>query len=320
MARRKIRYRQVSEMCDRVSASLGMLPPDLDMVVGIPRSGMIAATLITLYRNLPMTDMEGLFEGRMIKSGHRSIEQMNSDGRRCKALVIDDSVGSGSQMRAARERLKVLEDRFEFVFAAVYVTETGRELVDVAMEMCPTPRCFQWNVMNHPYMAHACVDVLALLQPSVSERVMASQKLCDLWDQIPLFKPKYKLASLVVPAEAAERQQVEQWMQQHGLSCERIVFGGRDWAGYGKARHAAQHDLSLLMAYVYSRHDARRAASVAGLPTLSADCFELIQPTAMGSARHQLRRLPAALHKRLCGKNKPSASSNETAAIQASAE
>lgn len=297
MARRKIQYRQVSEMCDRVSASLGMLPEDLDMVVGIPRSGMIAATLITLYRNLPMTDMEGLFEGRMIKSGHRSIEQINNDGRRCKALVIDDSVGSGSQMRAAHERLKPLEDRFEFVFAAVYVTEKSRELVDIAMEICPTPRCFQWNVMNHAYMTRACVDVLALLQPGVSQQAMDSQRLPELWDQTPLFKPKYKLGSLVVPALSSDRERVEQWMKQHGLSCERIVFGGCDWSGYARARAAAQRDLSLLMAYVYSRGDAQRAAS-AGLPTLCSERFELVQPTALGNIRHKLRRLPAGLRRK----------------------
>lgn len=299
MARKKIRYRSVSDMCNRVTESLGTLPQDLDMVVGIPRSGLIAATLITLYRNLPMTDLDGLFEGRMIKSGRRSIEQINSEGRKCKALVVDDSVGAGTQIRAARERLKSLEDRFEFVFAAVYVSEEGASLVDLPMEVCPQPRCFQWNVMNHYLMQRACVDVLALLRSDVAGEAVRQSRFPDLFEQTPFFKPKYKLGSLVVPAEPSQREQVESWMDSHGLSCEHLVLAGKSWQMYAKARRVAQRERSVRMAFVFERNEARRSAEAAGVPVFSSQSFELCQPSAFACARYRSRRIPYGLKRRL---------------------
>lgn len=291
MGPKKVRYRTVGEMCNRVTASLGMLPPDLDMVVGIPRSGIIAATMITLYRNLPMTDMEGLFEGRMIKSGHRSIEQINNAGRKCKALVVDDSVASGSQMRAARERLKQLEDRFDFIFAAVYVTKSGAELVDIGMEVCPTPRFFQWNVMNHPYMERSCVDVLALLQPEVSQQAVSSRQLPELWDKAPLFKPKYKFNTLVLPVSQSERERAEQWLIDHGLSFSRLLLAGRDWQGYADARLEAMRDPSVFMGYMFGREEAQDAATGSGLPVFNDQFFEFCYPSTSSQTVRKFRMM-----------------------------
>lgn len=290
MLQREIQYRSITDMGERITASLDALPSDLDMVVGVPRSGMIAATLIALYRNLPMTDLEGLFEGRMIKSGRRTIEQINMEGSRCKVLVVDDSVGAGTQMRAAKERLKPLEDKFEFVFAAVFVSETGSSLVDIAMEICPQPRCFQWNVMNHYLMQRACVDVLSLLPGDVSKQATISRELPQIWQQTPLFKPKYKLASLVVPAYSTEREMVEKWMQQHGLSCKELVLAGRQWQAYAKARLKAQRKRPIQMAFEFSRTDALRAAAKVGVPVFSSECFAFFQPPFAAKLARKVRR------------------------------
>ena len=62
-------YRTVAQLDDAVVSWLADLPRDIDIVAGIPRSGLLVANLLALHLNLPKTDVAGLEEGRVIASG-----------------------------------------------------------------------------------------------------------------------------------------------------------------------------------------------------------------------------------------------------------
>ena len=55
-------YRSIAQLAASVSRWSMSLPGDIDLVVGVPRSGLLAANLLALYRNLPFTDLEGYCE------------------------------------------------------------------------------------------------------------------------------------------------------------------------------------------------------------------------------------------------------------------
>lgn len=44
-------------MNDTIVRNLHRLPRDIDLVVGIPRSGLLAANLLSLAANIPMADL-----------------------------------------------------------------------------------------------------------------------------------------------------------------------------------------------------------------------------------------------------------------------
>src|SRR5215471_11801401 len=97
-------YRSIADMHDAIVRSLHRLPRDLDLVVGIPRSGSLAANLVSLVANVPMTDLDSFAAGRFFSSGstkpaslvRKSLSEMR------KILVIDDSINTGAAMREAR--------------------------------------------------------------------------------------------------------------------------------------------------------------------------------------------------------------------------
>ena len=64
-------YRSINDLNKTIIDNLYLLPRDIDLIVGVPRSGLLAANLLALYLNLPMTDVKGLLEGRTISSGKR---------------------------------------------------------------------------------------------------------------------------------------------------------------------------------------------------------------------------------------------------------
>lgn len=53
-----IEYRSIVDMNNIIVKNLQKLPHDIDLVVGIPRSGMLPANLIALYLNKPFTDID----------------------------------------------------------------------------------------------------------------------------------------------------------------------------------------------------------------------------------------------------------------------
>ena len=67
---------------------------DYDLVVGIPRSGMIPAYMIGLYLNLLVTDLEGFIKNQSLKKPSvRNLKKLiNRPHDARKVLLIDDSI------------------------------------------------------------------------------------------------------------------------------------------------------------------------------------------------------------------------------------
>lgn len=292
MSKRNVRYRSIADMSRVVRENLSRLPTDLDFVVGVPRSGILPATMIALYCGLPMTDLEGLLEGRMIKTGKRPVQE-NLSKPRPRVLVVDDSVSGGEQMRAIRERLSAYEDRFEMLFLAVFVTEAGKQLVDFALELCPSPRCFEWNVMNHGLMQRSCVDVAALLCMDLFGTARVPHE--TLLATAPVFRPKYTIGTLTAPVAEARRRELEAWLDRHGIAAKRLMLmSGGDHEvtrrGYANLQGKLHGGRNVTMVFQYARRDAVFVASRCGRPAFSSESFELIQPGRASRMRRYATR------------------------------
>ena len=90
-------FRSVSDLRDVITNNLNLIPDDVELVVGIPRSGMLPAMLIALALNIQVTDLQGLKEGRVFQSGRtRRRGALNTPFDDIKhVLIVDDSVNSG---------------------------------------------------------------------------------------------------------------------------------------------------------------------------------------------------------------------------------
>ena len=88
-------YRSVGDLNGILAKSVHKVPEDVDLIVGVPRSGMLAGTLLALHTNRQLTDVDGYLNGRLMANGL----QRKSIGRKVtamsevrRALVIDDSL------------------------------------------------------------------------------------------------------------------------------------------------------------------------------------------------------------------------------------
>ena len=112
-------YRNIKDLNNTILQGLSIIPRDFDLIVGVPRSGMLPANLLSLYLNRPYTDIDSFLNGHIYKAGARS--QFFEEGAYKKVLVVDDSIASGSAMIECKEKLKHLEDKFDLNYCAIYI-------------------------------------------------------------------------------------------------------------------------------------------------------------------------------------------------------
>lgn len=296
-----LNYRGMDDLQLAVQQVALQLPEDLDLVVGIPRSGLLAASMLALMLNLPMADLGGYVEGRVLATGRRPGRDTGDAGRRRRVVVIDDSVLTGGAMDEARELLASSGD--ELFFAAPYVTREGRTRVDVFGEVLDPPRIFAWNVMHHPtLMSRACLDIdgVLCLDPLPVQNDDATAYRQFLVEAQPLFLPTSPVGYLVTSRLEKYRAETEAWLARHAIQYGELVMldlpdaASRQRLGAHaghKADFYASSDAELFVESEFPQAVAIAARS--GRQVFSIDRRQMVYPTlrqAAGSAPGELTR------------------------------
>ena len=154
-------YRSIRDLNETILRNLNIVPRDIDLVVGVPRSGMLPANLLALYLNLPYTDIHSFISGFIYKSGERRKFFDSSEYK--KILIVDDSIASGSALLESKKSLAHLTSKFDFRYCVIYATPEKEKNVDFAFETLKTPRYFQWNIFSHSTLEKACFDIDGVL-------------------------------------------------------------------------------------------------------------------------------------------------------------
>lgn len=279
------------------------LPKVIDLVVGIPRSGLFVANLLSLYLNLPLTDLEGFVNFRMLDGGQRCpvSSQEHFLKKKRNALVIDDSLFTGSQMQQARDRIHAVNLPHNVYYAAVYVIPENKTMVDFFYECVPWPRIFEWNLMHHGDMRKWCVDIDGVLcrDPTDEENDDGEKYLHFLKNVEPLFMPSVTVGWLVTCRLEKYRLITEGWLAKHGVKYEKLLMMNFP----NKAARVAAASHSVFKADIYKKTAAllflesslKQAIEIAKLSGKDVFCIEtreMVNPSfAAKTIRGQERSL-----------------------------
>ena len=84
----------IADMNKDVVASLSKIPHDIDLVVGIPRSGMLIASIIAVQLNKPLIDINGYLNNTAYSIGNTVNRKVKNYTELKKILVVEDSVSN----------------------------------------------------------------------------------------------------------------------------------------------------------------------------------------------------------------------------------
>lgn len=152
-----MKYIMYSDLCDDIRNNLVKIPKDICGVIGVPRSGMLPATIISEYLNIGLATIDDFIVNGIDsfnKHGNRRLKTINTN----KILVIDDTCYNGNEINKNRIKLQKYGD-FEFIFLVVYMEGSGiisqpdiyiKDIREEARKSEIGIVLYEWNLLSNP--------------------------------------------------------------------------------------------------------------------------------------------------------------------------
>lgn len=197
-----------------------------DLVVGIPRSGMMPAYIIALFLNTHVTDFDSFLENKPLESGlTRNIKHKLKQAHDAqRILLVDDTISSGKQLSLKKE---LIPDHLisKITSLAIYST-TETDLVDMYFKLVGYKRLYEWNFFHRDYLKKACLDIDGVLcfDPTEEEDDDGPMYVNFINNAKPYFIPGYKVHSLVTNRLEKYRSQTESWLKKYSIEYEHLIM------------------------------------------------------------------------------------------------
>lgn len=184
--------------------------PEYDLIIGVPRSGLMVASILALRRNIPLAIGDEILQG-----GQRQrLRKLR------RALIVDDSALSGRSLKVSSiftmQGMQV--DR-----GALYI-KPG--LPFLHYRKIPLPRIFEWNVFHSYWMERACVDIDGVLcrDPTQEENDDGPRYEKFLTTVKPRLIPTVKIAKLVTSRLEKYRKHTVAWLDRYNVKYGELVM------------------------------------------------------------------------------------------------
>ena len=305
-------YRSVSDLAATIRSSIHRLPPDVDLVVGIPRSGMLAANLIALYLNTRLTDLSGWLGNVPLPDANVCAVRngaMKLPHAARHVLLVDDSIQTGGSMaRAYAQATNACPDA-RITRCAIYAHDQSAHLADVSLEHVPMPRVFEWNLMHRLMLKDCCVDIDGVLcvDPTHAQNDDADGYRKFLSEASPLCIPSYPIGHLVTSRLERYRQPTIEWLNRHGIRFEVLHMLDLPTAEARRSANAhasfkAQVYRKIAKSVLFIESNRRQSLEIAersGKPVLCYSTQEFFSPPlSIPLVTHTMRSgLPRAFRK-----------------------
>lgn len=218
-------YRSYEDLFKIISTHASTLPVDIDLIVGIPRSGMVPAYMLGLLLNKPVCTLNEYMENIAAGHGERVINQRKDIEKRC-ILFVDDSIHSGVQLEKTKLKLKERATNEQHYFLAIFARAASKDLVDFYFEIVDTPRVFQWNYLYQGIVSKSCFDIDGVLcEDPLPEQNDDGERYVDfILNAKPLYIPKDEIYMLVTSRLEKYRQETKAWLKKHNVKYKKLVM------------------------------------------------------------------------------------------------
>ncbi|MGI2172554.1 hypothetical protein [Shewanella ulleungensis] len=200
---------------------------EFDLIVGIPRSGMVPSYMVSLLLNVHCIDLPAFIRNEKLSKGiTRDIQSNIIYAHEAKSvLLIDDSVLSGKSMLCA---LQKIPNSFEgdVLTATVYSSDNEHENVDIILTKVEPPRVFEWNIYHHPVVNNSCFDIDGVLcyDPTNEQNDDGEQYIDFLLNAKPRFIPTERIDVLVTNRLEKYREQTETWLNNNNVKFNKLIM------------------------------------------------------------------------------------------------
>ena len=222
-------YKSYNDLAMTINKNLFKIPRDIDLVVGVPRSGMLPATMIGLILNKPVVALDSFLEGKIYEIGlyRRPKAFIRDISGVKKVLIIDDTINSGNSMNRVKEQIeKSKRNSIKTIYGAVYYVQESLSQIDIGLEELSWPRIFQWNILNSWVLANSCLDIdgLVCMDPTEEQNDDGDRYKKFLFDAVPLFLTEFPIGCFVTSRLEKYRDLTKEWLVKHHLNYGELIM------------------------------------------------------------------------------------------------
>jgi orotate phosphoribosyltransferase len=240
------RYITIQQLTKDAELLIPHVPDDCAGIVGIPRSGMLPATVLATKLHLPLFELTK--DGpRRLGSGERGKKLANQGG---KYFVVDDSTHNGGSIAKARQQM------VNAIFATVYSKKIS--CADVSAVVVD-PHLFEWNLFQMSIVEGGAFDPKlrggmcfdfdgVLCEDTHFQHRDANEDKVIEW--LLTAKPKHLVRGVTIPTIISfrlekHRQYIQQWLDKWQVKVKNLIlhpaqtFRARD-ANFNVVEHKAK--------------------------------------------------------------------------------
>lgn len=218
-----------------------------DVIVGIPRSGMLVADLIASKLGKPLSTPSQMMQGYCYRPGDRGFPSKAPPLRRI--LLVDDSAISCRTMQKVNEELEKALPGVQIDCGALIVTKNSRELVDCYGRICPVHQIYEWNMMTlkRGITGMDMDGVICEDCPGVSQ-VTETDYVHWMQTAKPYLIPNYRIDYIISNRLEKFRVITEDWLRKHEVEFDRLIlFPSHDMND--RIGHEAENKIRQLLIY-----------------------------------------------------------------------
>lgn len=281
-----MKYITLKDLTATVRRNIHKVPHDIDFIIGVPRSGMIPASIVAEFINVPLIDVDSFCAGARPTGGGRL--RLIDRPTTSKVLVLDDTVFRGKSMNNAKAKLEPFKNQYQFIYAAVYLEGRGADVIDFWFEDVRKYTnnfsqivLYEWNIFHHiPSIMNYCMydmDGVLCVNPPDERKTEEYERYIQ--DAIPLFTPTLNIGAVVTYRLIKYQDITEAWLKNNGIKYGNLyMFDAQSWDERNKSGitpemfKAHRYAKSNTNLFVESdEHQAQRIWEITRKPVLCVD-------------------------------------------------
>jgi hypothetical protein len=202
-----------------------------DLIVGVPRSGLMVASLIATKLGIPLTTSDNIV-WRSKSCAPRPIKNI---------LVVDDCITTGKSINAVTDKIKGLYPQAIVHEGVLFANESNKSMVDTYFGIIRGPQLFQWNIMHYKF-GIVGFDLDGVLCEECPDDNDEDVYVKFLTAARPYLIPEYEIDYIITSRLEKYRPQTEKWLKDNEVRYKNLIMwnvpekSDRDGAGSYKSK------------------------------------------------------------------------------------
>jgi hypoxanthine phosphoribosyltransferase len=197
------------------------LPNQYDLLVGVPRSGLLPASLLALKfgRPLAIAGLPADIAPWLSATSERKL------GEPRKILVIDDSAKTAASVLEAAAETQQRWPEAVVDTAVIFAAPESEHLVTYCQEVLLHPRMFEWNLM-HSKQGKLATDMDGVLCENCPSGVSDDESRYVEWMKTakPHLIPGFTIDAIITNRFERHRALTEAWLKAHGVRYDQLLM------------------------------------------------------------------------------------------------